>query len=74
MELTNTVHYCKADKKTGKPVIVTDVSDGNRINVSKWSMDLFDKDGNPFRLEVAFNNSTKRAKAQGATTVLKVFK
>ena len=36
--------------------------------------ELFDKDGNPVRLEVAFNNSTKRAKAQGATTVLKVFR
>jgi len=74
MECVQTIHYCKADKHTGKPVIVTDMTDNSRTNVSKWSMNLFDKQGNPVKLEVEFGNSTKKAKSQGATTVLKVFK
>jgi hypothetical protein len=74
MRCNQTVHYCKADKKTGKPVIVTDGITGDTRNVRKWSMDLFDKDGYPVRLEVEFNNSTSKAKRQGATTILKVFK
>lgn len=73
MNLLETIHYCKADKKTGKPVIVTD-KDGNARNTNRWSLDLFDEAGNPVRLEVEFNNSAKKAKSQGATTILKVFK
>ena len=74
---TQTVHYCKADKKTGNPVTITDVYRGKAqmvTKVSKWKMDLFDKEGNPVRLEIEFNNSTGKAKASGATTVLKVYK
>lgn len=74
MKCIKTIHYCKADKKTGKPIIVTDMTDESRTNVSKWSLDLFDKHGEPVRLEVKFNNSTGKAKRQGATTMLKVFK
>ena len=73
MKLYTTVHYCKADKKSGKPVIVTNAK-GERRKTNKWKMNLFDKDGNAIRLEIVFNNSKGKAKAQGATTVLKVFK
>lgn len=73
MKLYRTVHYCKADKKSGKPVIVTNKL-GERRKTNKWKMDLFDKNGKPVRIEVEFNNSEKKAKAQGATTVLKVFR
>jgi len=72
MKCTQTIHYCKADKKTGKPVVVTDVAKGSTKNVKKWHMDLFDGNGYPVRIEVEFNNSKGKAKSSGATTVLKV--
>jgi len=73
MQLYRTIHYCKADKKSGKPVIIT-TPDGETRNTDKWKMDLYDKKGKPVRIEVVFMNSEKKAKAQGATTVLKVFR
>jgi hypothetical protein len=73
MNLSKTIHYCKAKKKTGKPVIITDCLTGDTMNVKKWKIDLFDKNGVPVRLEVEFNNSSAKAKKQGATTVLKIF-
>lgn len=75
MKCTKTIHYCKADKKSGKPVVVTDYAKsakGNVKNVSKWHMDLFDEHGYPVRIEVEFNNTEGRAKRSGATTMLKV--
>lgn len=71
MKCTKTIHYCKADKKSGKPVVVTD-SKGKAKNVKKWHMDLFDEHGYPVRIEVEFNNSDGQAKRSGATTMLKV--
>jgi hypothetical protein len=71
MKCTQTIHYCKADKKTGKPVVVTD-SKGKTKNVKKWHMDLFDDNGYPVRVEVEFNNSRGKAKSSGATTVLRI--
>jgi len=73
MNVVKTVYYCKADKKTGKPVVVTK-PDGSSKNVKKWTLDLFDKEGKPVRIEVEFNNSEKKARRSGATTVLKVLK
>jgi hypothetical protein len=72
MKCTKEIHYCKADKKSGKPVVVTDKASGNTTNVKKWKMDLFDKDGYPVRIEVEFGNSSGKAKKSGATTVLRV--
>ena len=75
MKCTKTIHYCKADKKSGKPVVVTDYAKsakGNVKNVSKWHMDLFDEHGYPVRIEVEFNNTEGKAKRSGATTMLKV--
>lgn len=71
MKCTKTIHYCKADKKSGKPVVVTD-SKGRAKNVKKWHMDLFDEHGYPVRIEVEFNNTDGKAKRSGATTMLKV--
>jgi hypothetical protein len=71
MKCIRTIHYCKADKKSGKPVVVTDMN-GNTTNVKKWNMNLFDKMGNPVRIEVAFNNADGKAKRSGATTMLRV--
>jgi hypothetical protein len=75
MKCTKTIHYCKADKKSGKPVVVTDYTKspkGNVKNVSKWHMDLFDEHGYPVRIEVEFNNTKDKAKRSGATTMLKI--
>ncbi len=72
MELKQTVHYCKALKSTGKPVIVG--GKNGEKSVKKWTWNGFDKDGTPVRMEIEFGNSDKKAKASGATTVLKVFK
>ena len=72
MKVVKTVHYCKADKKTGKPVIVTD-KNGNSKNVKKWTLKCYDENYRPIRLEIEFNNSDKKAKQSGATTVLKVY-
>lgn len=72
MEVKQTVHYCQALKSTGKPVIVT--RNSKEKNVKKWTWEGFDKDGAPVRMEIEFGNSDKKAKASGATTVLKVFR
>ena len=74
MKTVKTVHYCKTDKKTGKPIIVTDIINNKYKNVNKWSMDLFDENYKPVRIEVEFNNSTGKAMRQGATTVLKIIR
>jgi hypothetical protein len=74
MKTIKTVHYCKADKKTGKPVVITDMKDKSTKNVKSWSMDLYDENDVPVRIEVVFGNATGKAKASGATTVLKVMR
>ena len=75
MKTVKTVHYCKADKKTGKPVIITDMVADTRTNVRKWSMLVKDYNtGKPIRIEVEFNNSFGKAKKQGATTILKILR
>lgn len=72
MKCTQEIHYCKADKKTGKPVIITNKVNGTTKNVKKWHMDLFDENGYPVKIEVEFGNSSGKAKSSGATTVLRV--
>ena len=72
MNVIKTIHYCKADKKTGKPVVITD-KDGNMKNVKKWVWQGLDHSGKAVRFEIEFNNSKGKAKKSGATTVLKVY-
>lgn len=74
MKTVKTIHYCKTQKSSGKPIVVTDVINKKYKNVHKWSMDLFDENNNPVRIEVEFNNSTGKAMRQGATTVLKIIR
>lgn len=59
--------YCKADKKTGKPIIVQDLENGKTYNTDH--VDL--KNVN---IRMSFNNSIGKAKASGATTILEVYK
>lgn len=65
------IHYCKADKHTGKPIIVTDLSTGKARNTRKWTR-IFENNGVKWRCSIEFNNSKGKAKQQGATSVLKV--
>ncbi len=74
MELKQTLHYCKADVKTGKPLIVTNMITINRRNVRVWSKTLMDpKTGKKVLLKCEFNNSTGKAKRQGARAVLQIW-
>lgn len=74
MKLQKTYHYCKADVKTGKPLIISNMATGNRRNVKGWKLDLFDKNGNPVTLKCRFDNATGKAKRSGARAVLQVWK
>lgn len=58
--------YCKADKHTGKPIIVQDLEKGITYNTDHIEL----KNVN---IRMNFNNSTGPAKASGATTILEVF-
>lgn len=58
--------YCKADKASGKPIIIQDVKKGTIRKTNK--VDL--KNVN---IRMAFNNSQGKAKSSGATTILEVY-
>jgi len=74
MKLKQTLHYCKADKKTGKPLIVTNAVTKERKNVRKWSRTLIDpKTGNKVFLNCEYENAKGKAKRQGARAVLEIW-
>lgn len=58
------IYYCKALKKTGKPIVVVD--DKGKSTTTN----LIEGYGH---YRVAFNNATGKAKASGATTILEVW-
>lgn len=58
--------YCKADKHTGKPIIVQDLE--KKITYNTDHIDL--KNVN---IRMKFNNSQGKAKASGATTILEIY-
>lgn len=66
MKVIYRVWYCKADKASGKPIIIQDVQAGTTRNTDK--IDL--KNVN---IRMAFNNSIGKAKSSGATTILEVY-
>ena len=66
MKVVMKLWYCKADKHTGKPIIVQDLKTGRTYNTNK--IDL--KNVN---IRMAFNNSIGKAKSSGATTILEVY-
>ena len=73
MELKQTLHYCKADKKTGKPLVVTDMLSKRSRNTAHWKRVLYTKNGKKVILKCDFKNSTGKAKQSGATSVLQIF-
>ena len=74
MKLQETLHYCKADKSTGKPLIVTDMIGKTKKNTAHWRLDLFDASGNKVSLRCDYQNSIGKAKAQGARAVLQIWR
>ena len=59
--------YCKADKKSGKPIIVQDVEKGTMRNTNKITY-------RNVTIRMEFNNSRGKAKSSGATTILEIWK
>jgi len=79
MQVVKTLHYCKADKHTGKPIIVTSMKEISehvqtikRRNTDKFIMNLYDKNGKPVQIRMQFRNAKGKAKKSGATTVLEI--
>lgn len=66
MKVIYRLWYCKADKASGKPIIIQDVQAGTTRNTNK--VDL--KNVN---IRMQFNNSIGKAKSSGATTILEVY-
>ena len=65
-KVTHRLWYCKADKKTGKPIIIQDLAKGTSTNTDCINM----KNVN---IRMSFNNSQGKAKSSGATTILEVY-
>lgn len=59
--------YCKADKKSGKPIVVQDLEKGTIENTDSIEY-------KNVTVRMKFNNSTGKAKASGATTILEIYK
>ena len=58
--------YCKADKKSGKPIIVQDLEKGTTYNTNKIEY-------KNVTVRMSFNNAVSKAKASGATTILEIY-
>lgn len=58
--------YCKADKSTGKPIIVQDLE--KKITYNTDHIELHN-----VNIRMKFNNAKGSAKASGATTILEIF-
>ena len=66
MKVKYRLWYCKADKASGKPIIIQDVEAGTTRNTDK--IDL--KNVN---IRMQFKNSSGKSKESGATTILEVY-
>ena len=67
MKLTHKLYYCKARKKTGKPIVKLNVKTGKETYTNKINL-------NNVCIRMSFNNSTGRIKSRDATTILEVWK
>ena len=59
--------YCKADKKSGKPIVVQDLEKGTINNTDSIEY-------KNVTVRMKFNNSTGQAKRSGATTILEIYR
>lgn len=60
------VWYCKANKKTGDPIIIKDMKTGKTGSSDFCIMRNVD-------IRMVFNNADSQAKRSGATTVLEIY-
>jgi hypothetical protein len=75
LKVVETLHYCKADKKLGTPLNVTDMVTKKIKKTAHWKMLVLDpKTLEPILLKCDFNNSTGKAKASGASAVLQILR
>lgn len=54
-----TMNYCKADLKSGKPLIVIDLINNTKTNTNKWSFEGYDKNMNPIKFECEYVKDKK---------------
>ena len=59
--------YCKADKSTGKPIIVQDLEKNITYNTDSIEY-------KNVTVKMSFNNAKGKAKSSGATTILEIYK
>ena len=57
--------YCKADKKTGKPIMVQNLNNNTITKTDKIEY-------NNVNIKMSFNNAVSKAKASGATTIMEI--
>jgi len=86
LELSESMHYCrgnlikgcdhKSDDCVCEPINVTDFTEKGRIKSTKttreWTLDLYDKDGNPVRVTCKFGNTKGKIKSSGSRAMLEV--
>ena len=67
------MNYCKADLKSGKPLIVADLINGTKYNTEHWVFEGFEKDGvTPVKLDCHYIENKKDA--SGARAKLRIWK
>jgi hypothetical protein len=59
------IHYCKAQKSSGKPIMVTE------LGHAEYQTDCIEL--NNVNIRVKFNNSNSKEKSRGATSILEVW-
>ena len=57
-----TTHYCKALLKTGKPIVVTDTATGKEKHTALWRIEIYDKHGEAWILEMIYVKDKKLTK------------
>ena len=62
------MNYCKADLKSGKPLVVVNLVDGTKTNTANWNWEGFNKDGSPIKFQCIFTG--KKQNASGAKAML----
>ena len=57
-----TAHYCKGLLKTGEPIVVTDTTTGKEKHTALWRIEVYDKHGEVWILEMVYVKDKKLTK------------
>jgi len=57
-----TAHYCKGLLKTGEPIVVTDTTTGKEKHTALWRIEIYDKHGEAWILEMIYVKDKKLTK------------